>query len=58
MEPKIQNIKKNVQYVIQLLVVYYYTKFQVDTSIFNPQMDCFCLRNHTNLWRHFRMRFL
>ena len=62
MDPKIQNIKifkKTVAYVIQLLVVYQCTKFQVESSIFDTQMECFCLRNHIHLWRHFfQMRFL
>ena len=52
MDPKIQNIQnfqKTVTYVIQLLVVYQCTKFQVDSSIFDPQMECFCLRNHIHL---------
>ena len=56
MIPKIQNIQhfqKNVTYVIHLLVVYQCTQFQVNSSIFDPQMECFCLRNHTHLWRHF-----
>ena len=52
MIPKIQNIQ-NVQktgtYVIHLLVVYQCTKFQVNSSIFDPQMECFCLRKHTQL---------
>ena len=55
----IQNFQKTVTYVIYLLVVYQCTKFQVNSSIFDPQMECFCLRNHTHLWRHFfQMRFL
>ena len=52
MIPKIQNFhnfQKTVTYVIQLLVVYQCTKFQVNSSIFDPQMECFCLRNHTQL---------
>ena len=53
MNPKIQSfqkkIKKTLTYVIQLLVVYQCTKFQVNSSIFDPQMECFCLRNHTHL---------
>ena len=56
MDPKIQNVQhfqKTVTYVIQLLVVYQCTKFQVNSSIFDPQMECFCLRNHTHLWRDF-----
>ena len=56
MIPKIQNIQnfqKTVTYVIHLLVVYQCTKFQVNSSIFDPQMECFCLRNHTQLWLHF-----
>ena len=55
MNPEIQNFqnfKKTVTYVIQLLVVYQCTKFHVNSSIFDPQMECFCLRNHTHLWRH------
>ena len=61
MIPKIQNIQnfqKNVTYVIHLLVVYQCTKFQVNSSIFDPQMECFCLRNHTHLCHFFQMRFL
>ena len=56
MIPKIQNIQnfqKTGTYVIHLLVVYQCTKFQVNSSIFGPQMECFCLRKHTHLWRHF-----
>ena len=56
MIPKIQNIQnfqKTGTYVIHLLVVYQCTKFQVNSSIFDPQMECFCLRRHTHLWRHF-----
>ena len=53
MIPKIQNIqnfqKKNVTYLIHLLVIYQCTKFQVNSSIFDPQMKCFRLRNHTYL---------
>ena len=52
MDPKIQsfqNVQKTVAYVIQLLVVYQCTKFQVNSSILDPQMKCFCLRNHTHL---------
>ena len=44
MDPKIQNfqrLQKTVTYVIQLLVVYLCTKFQVNSSIFDPQMECF-----------------
>ena len=41
---------KNEIYVIQLLVVNLLTKFQdVDSSIFDLQMRCFCLNNHANL---------
>ena len=39
MDPKIQNfenVQKPVTYVIQLLVFYQCTKFQVDSSIFDP----------------------
>ena len=56
MIPKIQNsqnFQKTGTYVIHLLVVYQCTKFQVNSSIFDPQMECFCLRKHTHLWRHF-----
>ena len=56
MIPKIQNIQnfqKTVTYVIYLLAVYQCTKFQVNSSIFDPQMECFCLRNHTHLCCHF-----
>ena len=52
MIPKIQNIQnfqKTGTYVIHLLVVYQCTKFQVNSSIFDPQMECFCLRKHTQL---------
>ena len=52
MIPKIQNIQnfqKTVTYVIHLLIVYQCTKFQVNNSIFDPQMECFRLRNHTYL---------
>ena len=52
MIPKIQNIQnfqKTGIYVIHLLVVYQCTKFQVNSSIFDPQMECFCLRKHTQL---------
>ena len=52
MIPKIQNFQnfqKTVTYVIHLLVIYQCTKFQVNSSIFDPQMECFCLRNHTQL---------
>ena len=62
MIPKIQNIQnfqKTATYVIHLLVVNLCTKFQVNSSIFDPQMECFCLRKHTQLWRiFFQMRFL
>ena len=37
----IQNFQKTVTYVIHLLVVYQCTKFQVNSSIFDPQMECF-----------------
>ena len=56
MIPKIQNFQnfqKTVTYVIHLLVVYQCTKFQVNSYIFDPQMEYFCLRNHTQLSRHF-----
>ena len=56
MIPKIQNFQnfqKTGTYVIHLLVVYQCTKFQVNSSIFDPQMECFCLRKHTQLWRNF-----
>ena len=52
MIPKIQNIQnfqKTGTYVIHLLVVYQCTKVQVNSSIFDPQMECFCLRKHTHL---------
>ena len=52
MIPKIQNFQnfqKTGKYVIHLLVVYQCTKFQVNISIFDPQMECFCLRKHTQL---------
>ena len=52
MIPKIQNIQnfqKTGTYVIHLLVVYQCTKFQVNSSIFDPRMECFCLRKHTQL---------
>ena len=49
----IQNFQKTVTYVIHLLVVYQCAKFQVNSSIFDPQMECFCLRNHIQLWCHF-----
>ena len=52
MIPKIQNIQnfqKTVTYVIHLLVIYQCTKFQVNSSFFDPQMECFCFRNHTYL---------
>ena len=45
----IQNFQKTGIYVIHLLVVYQCTKFQVNSSIFDPQMECFCLRKHTQL---------
>ena len=45
----IQNFQKAGTYVIHLLVVYQCTKFQVNSSIFYPQMECFCLRKHTQL---------
>ena len=45
----IQNFQKTGTYVIHLLVVYQCTKFQVNSSIFDPQMECFCLRKHTQL---------
>ena len=48
-----QNFHQTERFVIQLLVVYLCNKFQVDRSIFNPQMRYFCLQNHTNLCRHF-----
>ena len=50
--PKIQNIRnfsKTVTYVIHLLVIYQCTEFQVNSSIFDPQMKCFRLRYHTYL---------
>ena len=56
MNPKIQSFqsfRKTVTYVIQLLVVYQCTKFQVNSSFFDPQVECICLRNHIQLWRHF-----
>ena len=56
MIPKIKNIQifqKTVTYVIHLLVVYQCTKCQVNSSIFDPQMECFCLRSHTYLLRFF-----
>ena len=45
----IQNFQKTGTYVIHLLVVYQCTKFQVNSSIFDPQMECFCFRKHTQL---------
>ena len=59
MDPKIQNFQnfqKTATYVIQLLVVYQCTQFQVNSSIFYSQMECFCLRNHTHIF--FQMPFL
>ena len=56
MIPKIQNFQnfqKTGTYLIHLLVVYQCTKFQVNSSIFDPQIECFCLRKHTQLWRIF-----
>ena len=44
MNPKIQsfrNFQKTVTYVIQLLVVYQCTKFQVNSSIFDPKWSAF-----------------
>ena len=44
MIPKIQNIQncqKTVTYVIHLLVVYQCTKFQVNSSIFDPKWSVF-----------------
>ena len=44
MYPKIQNFQnfqKIVTYVIQPLVVYQCTKFQINSSISDPQMECF-----------------
>ena len=44
MIPKIQNIQnfqKNVTYVIHLLVVYQCTKFEVNSSIFDPKWSVF-----------------
>ena len=52
MVPKIQNthtFQKTVTYVIHLLVINQCTKFEVNSSIFDPQMECFCLRNHIQL---------
>ena len=54
MIPKIQNIhnfQKTVTYVIHLLVVYQCTKFQVNSSIFYPQMVYFRLRNRNHAGR-------
>ena len=42
-----KKFQKTVTYVIHLLVFYQCTKFQVNSSIFDPQMECFCFRNHT-----------
>ena len=56
MIPKIQNFQnfqKTGTYVIHLLVVYQCTKFQVNSSIFDPQMECFCLRKHTHFMTSF-----
>ena len=44
MNPKIQNFQnfqKTITYVIQLLVVYQCTKFQVNSSIFDPKWSVF-----------------
>ena len=44
MDPKIQsfqNFQKNVTYVIQVLVIYQCTKFQVNSSIFDPKWSVF-----------------
>ena len=48
-----QNFQKTGIYVIQLLLVNQCAKFQVDSSIFDPQMTSFCFQTQTNLWRHF-----
>ena len=45
----IPNFQKTGTYVIHLLVVYQCIKFQVNSSIFDPQMEFFFLRNHTYL---------
>ena len=37
----IQNFQKTVTYVIQLLVFYQCTKFQVNSSIFDPKWNVF-----------------
>ena len=44
LKSKISKFSKTVTYVIHLLVVYQCTKFQFNSSIFDPQMECFCLR--------------
>ena len=61
MDPKIpsfQNFQKAVWYVMQLLVVNQRTKFQVDSSIFDPQMSCFLSRKSYQFMKLlFQMRF-
>ena len=37
----VQNFEKNVTYIIHLLVVYQCTKFQVNSSIFDPKWSVF-----------------
>ena len=62
MIPKIQNIQnfqKTVTYLIHLLVVYQCTKFQVNSSIFDPQMECFLSpKSYPFMMSFFQMRFL
>ena len=61
MIPKIQNIQnfqKTVTYVIHLLVVYQCTKFQVNSSIFDPQMEFLSPKSYPIMMSFFQMRFL
>ena len=61
MIPKIQNIQhfqQTVTYVIHLLFVYQCTKFQVNSSIFDPQMEFFLSPKSYPFMSFFQMRFL
>ena len=52
-DPKIQNIKKKRNTCYSATSLQRCTKFRVDSSIFYPKMECFCLHNHPSWWRHF-----
>ena len=54
-----QNFQRTGIFVVHPRGVNQHTKLQVDSSIFNPQMGCFCVQKGTKLQlQNFQMRFL